>query len=187
MDRDRIGGRLDAEDLGPPGGRPDEVEHTDEWLVPTMEKVLPAAAIEALREEAASEPQSLWTTVVARRLVSDDEILRAAAARFRLPVADLSLLDHAVRDMVPEPLVRRYNILPLRITDSLLEIATANPFDIDAEKDLAFATGREVRTYLCSPDKIRNKLEEIYRGGQSEVVAQLLGTMDEGLRRYPAP
>ncbi|MDZ4864064.1 MAG: type II/IV secretion system protein [Gemmatimonadota bacterium] len=158
------------------------MQFTDEWLVPTMEKVLPAAAIEALREEAASEPQSLWTTVVARRLVSDDDILRAAAARFRLPVADLSLLDRAVRDMVPEPLVRRYNILPLRITDSLLEIATANPFDIDAEKDLAFATGREVRTYLCSPDKIRNKLEEIYRGGQSEVVMQLLGNMDDGLR-----
>ena len=158
------------------------MQFTDEWLVPTMEKVLPAAAIEALREEVASEPRSLWTTVVARRLVSDDDILRAAAARFRLPVADLSLLDHAVRDMVPEPLVRRYNILPLRITDSLLEIATANPFDIDAEKDLAFATGREVRTYLCSPDKIRNKLEEIYRGGQSEVVMQLLGNMDDGLR-----
>ncbi len=158
------------------------MQFTDEWLVPTMEKVLPAAAIEALREEVASEPQSLWTTVVARRLVSDDDILRAAAARFRLPVADLSLLDRAVRDMVPEPLVRRYNILPLRITDSLLEIATANPFDIDAEKDLAFATGREVRTYLCSPDKIRSKLEEIYRGGQSEVVMQLLGNMDDGLR-----
>ncbi len=26
VDRDRVGGRLDAEDLGPPGGRPDEVE-----------------------------------------------------------------------------------------------------------------------------------------------------------------
>ena len=158
------------------------MQFTDEWLVPTMEKVLPAAAIESLRQEVASEPQSLWTTVVARRLVSDDDILRAAAARFRLPVADLNQLDLAVRDMVPEPLVRRYNILPLRITDSLLEIATANPFDIDAEKDLAFATGREVRTYLCSPNKIRNKLEEIYRGGQSQVVAQLLGNMDDGLR-----
>ena len=155
---------------------------TDEWLVPTMEKVLPAAAIESLRQEAATEPQSLWTTVVARRLASDDDILRAAAARFRLPVADLNQLDQTVRDMVPEPLVRRFNILPLRITDSLLEIATANPFDIDAEKDLAFATGREVRTYLCSPTKIRDKLEEIYRGGQSQVVAQLLGTMDDGLR-----
>ncbi|MEO8633821.1 MAG: type II/IV secretion system protein [Gemmatimonadales bacterium] len=158
------------------------MQFTDEWLVPTMEKVLPAAAIETLRQEPATEPQSLWTTVVARRLASDDDILRAAAARFRLPVADLNQLDPTVRDMVPEPLVRRFNILPLRISDSLLEIATANPFDIDAEKDLAFATGREVRTYLCSPTRIRDKLEEIYRGGQSQVVAQLLGTMDDGLR-----
>ena len=30
----------------------------------------------------------------------------------------------------------RFNVLPLRMTDSYLEVATANPFDIDAEKML---------------------------------------------------
>ncbi len=158
------------------------MQFTDEWLVPTMEKVLAPEVIAALRLEAAREPQSLWLLVVARKLASDDDVLRAAAARFRLPVADLSNLDPAVRDAVPEPLVRRFNILPLRLTDSVLEIATANPFDIDAEKDLAFATGREVRTYLCSPTRIREKMEQIYRGGGSDMVAQLLGNMDDDLQ-----
>ena len=149
------------------------MQFTDEWLVQTIEKLLDA--------EPAQDPQSLWATVVQRKLVSDDEILRAAAARFRLPVADLSVLDRSMRDAVPEPLVRRFGILPLRQTDSLLEIATANPFDIDAEKDLAFATGREVRSFLCSPLKIREKVDEVYRGGGTDVVAALLGGMDSGL------
>ncbi len=151
------------------------MQFTDEWLVPTIEKLLDPAVIETLRQEAATEPQSLWLTAVARKLVSDEEILRAAAARFRLPVADLTLLDRAIRDAVPEPLIRRFNILPLRLTDSLLEIATANPFDIDAEKDLAFATGREVKTFLCSPTRIRDKMEELYRGGGSDVHGQAAG------------
>jgi type II secretory ATPase GspE/PulE/Tfp pilus assembly ATPase PilB-like protein/CheY-like chemotaxis protein len=58
-------------------------------------------------------------------------------------------------------------------TDSYLEVATANPFDIDAEKMLAFATGREVRMLLGSPSKIREKLDELYRETES-VVSKLL-------------
>ena len=161
------------------------MQFTDEWLIPTIEKVVAPDAVETLRQEPAAEPQSLWLMVVARKLASDEEILKAAAARFRLPVADLGQLDRAVRDAVPEPLIRRFNILPIRITDSVLEIATANPFDIDAEKDLAFATGREVRTYLSSPSRIKEKMEEIYRGGGgggTDVMAQLLGGMDENLQ-----
>jgi type II secretory ATPase GspE/PulE/Tfp pilus assembly ATPase PilB-like protein/CheY-like chemotaxis protein len=158
------------------------MQFTDEWLIPTVEKVLPPEVVAQLRQEAAPQPQSLWATVVSRRLATDEEILKAAAARFRLPVADLAHLDLHIRDAVPEPLVRRYNILPLRLTDSVLEIATANPFDIDAEKDLAFATGREVRTFLSSPSRIRDKMDELYRGGGAEVVAQLLGGMDDTLQ-----
>ena len=139
------------------------MQFTDEWLVPTIEKLLAPAAVESLRQEPSAEPQSLWLAVVGRKLATDEEILHAAAARFRLPVADLGQLDRAVRDAVPEPLIRRFNILPLKLTDSVLEIATANPFDIDAEKDLAFATGREVRTFLSSPKAIKEKMEELYR------------------------
>ena len=157
------------------------MQFTDEWLVPTLEKVLPPEVLDKLRQEPNEQPQSLWLSVVQRKLATDDAILRAAAARFRLPVADLTLLDKKSRDTIPEPLVRRYNILPLRQTDSVLEIATANPFDIDAEKDLAFATGREVRTFLASPGKIKEKMEELYRGSTTsdDVVQQLLGGMDD--------
>ncbi|MFN8653045.1 MAG: ATPase, T2SS/T4P/T4SS family [Gemmatimonadales bacterium] len=159
------------------------MQFTDEWLVPTLEKVLPPESLETLRQESSDQPQSLWLVVVQRKLATDDAILRAAAARFRLPLADLNAIDPKARDAVPEPLVRRYNILPIRQTDSVLEVATANPFDIDAEKDLAFATGREVRTFLCSPGKIRERMDEIYRGTSSEdVVQQLLGGMDERLQ-----
>ncbi|HEY7682729.1 MAG TPA: type II/IV secretion system protein [Gemmatimonadales bacterium] len=161
------------------------MQFTDEWLVPTIEKVLTPDELESLRQEPSAEPQSLWLTVVGRKLANDEEVLRAAAARFRLPVADLTQLDRTIRDAVPEPLIRRFNILPLRLTDSVLEIATANPFDIDAEKDLAFATGREVRSFLSSPSRIREKMEELYRGtaaaaAGTDVMAQLLGGMDEG-------
>jgi type II secretory ATPase GspE/PulE/Tfp pilus assembly ATPase PilB-like protein/CheY-like chemotaxis protein len=156
----------------------------DEWLFATLEKLLSADEVAALRQEKSAEPQSLWALVVERKLAKDDDILRAAAQRFRLPLADLPSISEASRDFIPEPLVRRYNVLPIRLTDSVIEIATSNPFDIDAEKDLAFATGREVRPFLCSPNQIRQKLEELYHGSGNpsspDVMAQLLGGMDDG-------
>ncbi len=152
---------------------------TDDWLVPIIEKLIPEAALDELRQLEGSAPGSLWTSLVQKRLLSDDQIIKAAAGRFRFPIADLSTMDAGIKDSVPEQLVRRFNVLPLRITDSYLEIATSNPFDIDAEKGLAFATGREVRISLCPPAKIQEKLDEVYRSVSA--VNQLLGNMDASL------
>jgi type II secretory ATPase GspE/PulE/Tfp pilus assembly ATPase PilB-like protein/CheY-like chemotaxis protein len=153
------------------------MQFTDEWLVPTVEPLLKAGDIDAIRQLKVDEPLSLWETLTQRKLLGHEEILSAVARRFHLPVADLSQLDPAVREEVPESLVRKFNILPVRMTDSYLEVATANPFDMDAEKMLAFATGREVRMLICAPPRIREKLDELYH--KQDVVSKLLEGMHE--------
>ena len=154
------------------------MQFADEWLVPTVEPLVKEADITSLRDLKVDEPLSLWETLVQRKVLTDEQILSAVARRFHLAIADLSQVDSAVRQEVPESLVRKFNILPVRITDSFLEVATANPFDMDAEKMLAFATGREVRMLICSPHRIREKLDELYQ--KEDVVSKLLeGMTDE--------
>ena len=148
------------------------MQFTDEWLVPSLETLLPGEALNALRAEEGPSV-SLWEMLVQRKVASDEEILRAIATRFRFQIADLTKTDQKLLTTVPEQLARRFNVVPVRQTDSFLEVATSNPFDIDAEKMLAFATGREVRTLLGSPSKIRDKLDELYRETDT-VVSRLL-------------
>src|SRR6266699_166401 len=93
----------------------------DEWLAHSLEGVLSAERLAELRAKA-TPGRTLWETLVAEK------------------IADVATIDPKVREGVPEQLARRYRVLPLRITDSFLEVATANPFDLDAEKALAFAT-----------------------------------------------
>ena len=150
----------------------------DEWLVATVQVLLPEGAIDAVRAETGTATVSLWEQLVQRRLTTDEAILGAIAKRFRLPVAEIGLFDPRLRETLPENLVRRFNVLPLRMTDSYLEVATANPFDIDAEKMLAFATGREVRMLLASPSKIRERAEQLY-GGAEEAVHKILGGLED--------
>ena len=122
----------------------------DEWLVPTISAMITAEAVAALR--ASAEPTAtLWDLVTAKNYATDDQILNALSKRCRIPVAETPKLDSKVKEVIPEAVARRYHVVPLRATDSVLEIATANPFDIDAEKGLAFASGREVRMQLLSP------------------------------------
>ncbi|MSR06368.1 MAG: type II/IV secretion system protein [Gemmatimonadetes bacterium] len=93
-----------------------------------------------------------------------------------MKVSDCAKVERAGRDVVPESFAKKYHILPLRVTDSFLEIAASNPFDLDCEKALAFSTGREVRIQLASPSKIRDKTEELYR--PENVIDKLLEGME---------
>jgi type II secretory ATPase GspE/PulE/Tfp pilus assembly ATPase PilB-like protein len=107
--------------------------------------------------------RTMWEMLVAQKVATDEQILGKLSTRFRLKIADVAHIDANVKEGVPEQLARRYRILPIRLTDSFLELATANPFDLDAEKALAFATAREIRMLLLAPSKISEKLDEMYR------------------------
>src|SRR6266700_2497226 len=152
-----------------------ETYFPDEWLTHSLEGVLTPERLAELRAKAAPS-STLWETLVAEKIASDAQILTALSTRFRLKLADVGQLEPAVKEKVPEQLARRFHVLPLRVTDSFLEVATANPFDLDAEKALAFATAREIRTLLLAPSKIAEKLDELYR--PEKAVDKLLQGME---------
>src|SRR5438105_8319329 len=147
----------------------------DEWLVHSLEGVVTPELVAGLRENAAPQA-TLWQTLVAQTVVSDEQILTALSTRFRLKLAELDKAAPTAKERVPEQVARRYHILPLRATDSYLEVATANPFDLDAEKALAFATAREIRMLLLAPSKIAERLDEMYR--PEKAVDKLLEGME---------
>jgi type II secretory ATPase GspE/PulE/Tfp pilus assembly ATPase PilB-like protein/CheY-like chemotaxis protein len=153
-----------------------EAAFSDEWLVHSLEGVVTPERLAELRAKGTS--RTLWEALVAEKVATNEQILAALATRFRLKLADLQRLDAAVKEKVPEQLARRYRVLPLRVTDSYLEVATANPFDLDAEKALAFATAREIRPVLLDPSKIAEKLDELYR--PDKTIDKLLEGMDSG-------
>ena len=132
----------------------------DEWILATLEGLLSAGQIEQLK---ANPVESLWNETLRRGFVSEQAIIDAVATRFRMRVADMASITQQARELVPEGLARKYQILPLSISDSVLDIATADPLDLDCERTLAFALGRTVRMQISSPRRILERLEEIYR------------------------
>jgi type II secretory ATPase GspE/PulE/Tfp pilus assembly ATPase PilB-like protein/ActR/RegA family two-component response regulator len=152
-------------------------EFRDEWLSATLLQLVGAEKLAELRE-AENAKDSLWETAVAQKVAADEEILSALSRRFRLKLGDVTYCERAALDAVPQEAARQYHILPLRITNSYLEIASSNPFDLDCEKTLAFATGREVRVVLASPSSIVKKIDELYH--PENMLEQLIEGMGGG-------
>ena len=146
----------------------------DAWLRPLLADLLTAVDLAAVD---AAVTTSYWETAARLSALSDDEILKAAADRLRIPAAKRLLVSSQARERVPEELARRYRILPLSLTSDTLEIATANPYDMDCERTLAFSSGRRVRMLLAPPSRIDERIDEVYR--PEDAVAKILDGVAE--------
>lgn len=151
----------------------------DAWLLPLLRELLTESDVAKLEAE---EPASYWRGAVAGGLVSDEEILEAVAQHTRTRIAAGLLVGSLARESVSERLARRFCILPLAISESILDIATSNPYDLDCEQTLAFATGRRVRMSLAAPERIMERIEEVY--APVERVSKMLG---EASKSSPQP
>jgi type II secretory ATPase GspE/PulE/Tfp pilus assembly ATPase PilB-like protein/CheY-like chemotaxis protein len=149
----------------------------DEWLFATLEGLLSAEQLEQLR---AQPVESLWDDVSRRGWLADEALVKAVADRFRMRVGDVNMVSQQARELVPEALARKYRILPLSISDSVLDIATSDPLDLDCERTLAFALGRTVRMSIAAPKRINDRLDEVYRPENvfEKILENVQGTYD---------
>jgi len=145
----------------------------DEWLIPTLESLLSREQVAELRS---GGQESCWEAAVRSKFVTDEAILEALAKRFRMKIADLATVNPNGRDLIPEGLARRYGVVPVAITDSTVEVATADPTDLDCERALGFACGRKVRLTLGAPRAIAEAIELLYapEAQADSVIASIL-------------
>ncbi|MGI8547564.1 MAG: ATPase, T2SS/T4P/T4SS family [Gemmatimonadaceae bacterium] len=161
-DPDRINAEVNAE----------AKTHTkDEWLIPLLREIAPGADVGAIVRERGG---SYWSSAVAAGITTDDRILAALAAQAQMRVAPTLVSSDQACARIPERIARRYGVLPLRLSDATLEVATGNPYDFDCEQMLEFVASCRVRMSLASPTRIAERLDEVYR--PTNVIERLLAS-----------
>jgi type II secretory ATPase GspE/PulE/Tfp pilus assembly ATPase PilB-like protein/ActR/RegA family two-component response regulator len=119
---------------------------------------------------------AVWAAAVAQGWTSDEKIAAAISRMYRLPLADVAASDSRPTALVPESLARKHKVVPISATDRTIQIATADPRDLDLEQTLRFVTGREVAFQVATPTEIANRLEELYR--PERAIERLLGGLE---------
>lgn len=133
--------------------------HRDSWILPIIADLVSANA--AARVEM-TEDDSAWQAALELQIVDSAALLDAVSRKLSTPVAPSLEVTQQAKNLVPEGIARRYGIVPLSVSGHTLDVATADPWDLDAERAVAFVSGRSLRVWLASPDRISKKLDEVY-------------------------
>ncbi|MGA2527566.1 MAG: ATPase, T2SS/T4P/T4SS family [Acidimicrobiales bacterium] len=125
----------------------------------------------ALREQAATG-RSLGDILSELGLVSEEDLIRAAAAEGGMEFVDLNEqpLDPEATKLIPEALARRHRVLALGFRGDTPIIGMANPSDVFAVDDLRTLLGN-VHIVVCSAGQISEYLSRVYRHDRETTLA----------------
>ena len=126
----------------------------------------------ALRERAATG-RSLGEILSELGLVSEEDLIRAAAAEAGMEFVDLNEqpLDPEATKLIPEALARRHRVLALGYRDDTPIIGMANPSDVFAVDDLRTLLGTDLHIVVCSAGQISEYLSRVYRHDRETTLA----------------
>ena len=133
----------------------------DEWIIPILAQLISAEEIDRVTDSVGLDG-SIWNTAVRLKLVEGDKLLAAVSRRSQVEIAPSLDVTAEAKKLLPERIARRYQVLPLATSGSSIDIATANPYDLDCETTVAFTCGRAVRLSLASPMMIAERISAIY-------------------------
>jgi type II secretory ATPase GspE/PulE/Tfp pilus assembly ATPase PilB-like protein/ActR/RegA family two-component response regulator len=121
-----------------------------------------------------------WEQLAREVRLTDTAIAIQLAKTLRVPVADFERAEASATRLLPEKLARKHGVFALRETDRELVVASSDPNDYEAERDLGFASGRRIMFELAAPSAIETALSG---GGYSpdQIVENLLNASDSTL------
>lgn len=131
----------------------------DEWVLPIIEEL---ASAEAASQAEQAANGSAWDAALRLRLVPETDLLDAISTKLSTPVALSLEVTLEAKALVPERIARRYQVLPLVVAGHTLDVASANPWDLDAERTVAFVSGKSVRVWLAAPRDVSDGIDRAY-------------------------
>ncbi|HSB43383.1 MAG TPA: type II secretion system ATPase GspE [Nitrospira sp.] len=99
------------------------------------------------------------------RAIEEDLLLQALAIQFEmpwLPHLEVSQVDHELIRKVPIHFARRYRVLPLKVEDGAIVVATTDPLETAALDDLRLLLGMPVKAVLTSGVSLMSCLNRAY-------------------------
>jgi type IV pilus assembly protein PilB len=118
-----------------------------------------------LEREAQKEGRSIGEVLEAAGVITEKDLALLLATTLRLRLIDLTSypFDPQLSRELKEAVALRYDVVPIRTHNGVIEIATANPLDIDGIKAVEFATGKRVHALVTTRQEVADALAHVYR------------------------
>jgi type II secretory ATPase GspE/PulE/Tfp pilus assembly ATPase PilB-like protein/ActR/RegA family two-component response regulator len=120
-----------------------------------------------------------WEQLARELRLSESALAAKVAPTLRVPLADFERAETKAARLVPEKLARKHGVFALRESDRELAVASSDPHNYEAERDLGFASGRRIAFELAAPSTIAVHLNGGYTADR--MVENLLNAADSTL------
>jgi type IV pilus assembly protein PilB len=110
----------------------------------------------------------LGTCLVTLGYASEDALVNVLSRHYGIPSIDptAAVVDLAAIKLVSQQIASKYQTVPIRLTDTVLTVAMAEPNNLLALDELRFVAGRSIEVFIASNSQIQKAIETIYGGTQ---------------------
>ncbi len=121
-----------------------------------------------------SDGAKLGQLLLERQIITAKELAMVIGLEMNVPCINLSTyqIQPEALQMVPESVARKYNVIPLTITDGGLQVAMAEADDFAALEVLAARVRMRIEPAIAPADEIKKAIDRNYKAF-TEIVAQL--------------
>lgn len=111
---------------------------------------------------------TLEEALVLEGLVSEWDIYATLAEKMHLEMVDLSekAIPEGMHSVIPENMMRDYNIVPIDEQNGRLVFATSNPLDYRVNSTVSSYIKKKVRMVVSTPSQIKAKQDEMFSSDQ---------------------
>lgn len=128
---------------------------------------------EALEHQRRKPGTKIGEAMVELGFIDEIQVTKALCRQFRLPFVDLARarIVPQVIEMVPRQVVNDFPVVPVKIHESRLLLATDDPMVTFASDDLRFVLNRDLTFALTPPSALANARAEAYGIGERVAAA----------------
>lgn len=131
--------------------------------------LVPPDVVKLGREQLVSEGVSpsdldskLIDLLVEKRYCKYEDISYQLSQEFNIPLISLQdiRVDDEVLKLLPQDILRKYNVFPISSSGGQLELAISDPMDMDSVDDVSHILNMSVDLRLASPEEIRKAIDD---------------------------
>ena len=155
-----------------------------DWLAPFIDSGrISSDQLSEAQATAARAQMSIEEALAKHEYLPEEELARAKADFYNFEYVDVESLDvpDDLLSVLPENMAREKNVLPVRLDDERLVVATSDPLDYSVSEGLEFILNREIELVMAPKTAITGAIGRIYGGGGFDAADEDGGTQVDSM------
>ena len=137
--------------------------------------------LEMLVEEQQQNPgQLIGKIAIDMGLIDEDQLVQALAEQLNMQIIDMEgiAIPPEVIDEVSDAMAQLYKVVPLRLADGILTVATCDPQNLSMQDELRRFLGHEIRLLIASESQIKKAIEK-YFSEDTESIESIIESLEQ--------